>query len=117
MSSLFGNAGSGSANAQSAQGDISKDVEVKQPPEDSISDLSFSWQSEHLAVSSWDKKVRIYEIDGQGNSTGKAFFEHEGPVLSCTWSNVSLALHSACPIMSLRQAAKTTNAVSEAGRH
>lgn len=88
MSGLFG-AGQSSAAASATQGDISKDVQVQNPPEDSISDLSFSPTSDHLAVASWDKKVRIYEIDGQGNSAGKALFDHEGPVLSCTWSKVS----------------------------
>ena len=80
MSALFGQA--------SASGDISKDVALNTPPEDGISDLKFSPQSEHLAVASWDKKVRIYEINAQGGSEGKALFEHEQPVLSCCWSKV-----------------------------
>ncbi|KAL8746738.1 MAG: hypothetical protein Q9190_001296 [Brigantiaea leucoxantha] len=71
MSALFGQA--------SASGDISKDVALNTPPEDGISDLKFSPQSEHLAVASWDKKVRIYEINAQGGSEGKALFEHEQP--------------------------------------
>ncbi len=79
---------SGSPASTPTQGDLSKDVAVKDPPEDSISCLAFSRKSEHLAVASWDKKVRIYEIDGQGQSQGKALFEHEGPVLSCAWSPV-----------------------------
>jgi WD40 repeat protein len=70
-------------------GDLSKDVALNSPPEDSVSDISFSPQSEHLAVASWDKKVRIYEITQSGGSTGKAFFDHEAPVLSCHWSPVS----------------------------
>lgn len=61
---------------------------MKELPEDSVSDLCFSSKSEHLAVSSWDKKVRIYEIDAQGQSQGKAMLEHEGPVLCCAWSQV-----------------------------
>lgn len=88
MSGLFGSAASSSAAASSALGDISKDVVVRDPPEDSISDLAFSPVTDHLAVASWDKKVRIYEIDAQGNSQGKALFEHEGPVMSCAWSKV-----------------------------
>ena len=89
MSGLFGNATNTSASAaNSTTGDISKDVALSNPPEDSISDISFSPQSEHLAVASWDKKVRIYEINAQGGSEGKALFEHEGPVLSCCWSKV-----------------------------
>lgn len=85
MSGLFGSAAAASS-ANATQGDLSKDVQLSNPPEDSISDLAFSPASDHLAVASWDKKVRIYEIDAQGNSQGKALFEHEAPVLSCCWS-------------------------------
>lgn len=84
---LFSSASSTSSTSNAA-GDITKDVTLTAPPEDGISDLAFSPQSEHLAVASWDKKVRIYEIDGQGGSQGKALFEHEGSVLSCCWSKV-----------------------------
>lgn len=86
MSGLFGSAASTATS--SALGDLSKDVALTNPPEDSISDLAFNPQRDFLAVASWDKKVRIYEIDGQGQSQGKAMFEHEGPVLSCCWSQV-----------------------------
>ncbi|KAB8611408.1 hypothetical protein FH972_025913 [Carpinus fangiana] len=82
---LFGSA-TPAASTTPSQGDLSKDIPLASPPEDSVSDISFSPQSEHLAVSSWDKKVRIYEIDAQGQSQGKAMFEHEGPVLNCAWS-------------------------------
>ena len=88
MSGLFGSAASASA-PNATQGDLSKDVQVSTPPEDSISDLNFSPASDHLAVASWDKKVRIYEIDGMGNSKGMAYFEFEGPALNCAWSKVS----------------------------
>lgn len=92
MSGLFGGgATTAASNASATQGDLSKDVQVSNPPEDGISDLAFSPASEHLAVASWDKKVRIYEIDGQGNSQGKALFDHEAPVLSCCWSKVRTA--------------------------
>lgn len=91
MSSLFGQssaAAAASAANSSALGDLSKDIALTSPPEDSISDISFSPQSDHLAVASWDKKVRIYEIQSNGSSEGKALFEHELPVLSCHWSKV-----------------------------
>lgn len=87
MSGLFGSSSAASANP--TQGDISKDVPVKDLPEDSVSDICFSPAAEYLAVASWDQKTRIYEIDGQGQSQGKAMITHEGPVLSCTWSRVS----------------------------
>ncbi|KAI9815010.1 MAG: RNA export factor gle2 [Pycnora praestabilis] len=88
MSGLFGssNPSNSATTAPNTLGDISKDITLNAPPEDSISDLSFSPQTEHLAVASWDKKVRIYEINQQGQSEGKALFEHEAPVLSCCWS-------------------------------
>ncbi|KAI4212544.1 MAG: hypothetical protein LQ351_004796 [Letrouitia transgressa] len=86
MSTLFGQAANTGGGAGNTTGDISKDVALTSPPDDGISDVKFSPQSEHLAVASWDKKVRIYEINAQGGSEGKALFEHEQPVLSCCWS-------------------------------
>ena len=88
--SLFGSVGATATSAAQTNttGDISKDVALNSPSEDSISDLRFSPASEHLAVASWDKKVRIYEINEQGQSEGKALFEHEAPVLSCCWAPV-----------------------------
>lgn len=92
MAFFGGNAAQAGPSAAAAnannQGDLSKDIELSSPPEDSVSDISFSSQSEHLAVASWDKKVRIYEISASGSSVGKAAYEHEGPVLSVVWSKV-----------------------------
>jgi mRNA export factor len=87
MAGLFGSAAS--TSQANTLGDLSKDVALQSPPDDSVSDLSFSPQSDHLAVASWDKKVRIYAITQNGGSEGKAFFEHDAPVLSCHWSPVS----------------------------
>ncbi|KAI4162564.1 MAG: hypothetical protein LQ342_003795 [Letrouitia transgressa] len=86
MSTLFGQAANTGGGTGNTTGDISKDIALTSPPDDGISDVKFSPQSEHLAVASWDKKVRIYEINAQGGSEGKALFEHEQPVLSCCWS-------------------------------
>ena len=87
MAGLFASAAS--TSQANTLGDLSKDVALQSPPDDSVSDLSFSPQSDHLAVASWDKKVRIYAITQNGGSEGKAFFEHDAPVLSCHWSPVS----------------------------
>jgi len=93
MAGLFGSAAASSSSAANASaGDLKNDVALKDIPEDSVSDLAFSPQSDHLAVASWDKKVRIYEISANGDSQGKALFEHEGPVMSCAWSRVSTKL-------------------------
>jgi len=37
-----------------------KDVEMADPPTDSISSLSFSSQADYLAVGSWDNSVRTF---------------------------------------------------------
>ncbi|KAK2731978.1 hypothetical protein FQN57_003053 [Myotisia sp. PD_48] len=89
MAGLFGSISSTnatSASSNTSTGDLSKDVALASPPEDSISDLAFSSVSDFLAVASWDKKVRIYEINDQGMSEGKALFEHQAPVLNCCWT-------------------------------
>lgn len=87
MSGLFGS--TAASTTTTTQGDISKDVALTSPPEDSVSEIMFSPQSQHLAVASWDKKVRIYEINSQGQSEGRAAFEHDAPVLATCWSMVS----------------------------
>lgn len=75
-----------SAPASTGQ-ELMNDITVNNPPEDSISDMSFSPTQDLLSVASWDKKVRIYEIDpNTGNNQGRAMFEHDGPVLSSRWS-------------------------------
>jgi mRNA export factor len=88
MSGLFGSSANSTAN--NAAGDIKNDVALVSPPEDGVSEISFSPAAEYLAVSSWDKKVRIYEINPTNfQSEGRAVIEHEGPVLGCCWSKVS----------------------------
>ncbi|KAF7330392.1 Poly + rna export protein [Mycena venus] len=63
-----------------------KDIEMGDPPTDSISSVSFSGQADYLAVGSWDNSVRIYEVGAGGQSQGKAMYQHDGPVLSVCWN-------------------------------
>lgn len=70
----------------------SKDMEVSQSPADAVSSLSFSPQADFLAASSWDNQTRVYEIQGNGASVGKASIQHDAPSLSCCWSAVILRL-------------------------
>lgn len=64
------------------------DILVNNGPEDTVTDLAFSPQLDLLAVASWDKKVRIYDIDANtGQNQGRALFEHDGPVFSARWSS------------------------------
>ncbi|KAK6458137.1 WD40-repeat-containing domain protein [Scheffersomyces xylosifermentans] len=78
---------SSTATTTNTPGQVINDVNVNNPPEDSISDLSFSPQQDLLAAASWDRKVRVYEIDpNSGNNQGRAMYEHEGPVFSASWT-------------------------------
>ncbi|KAL1873823.1 hypothetical protein VTK73DRAFT_738 [Phialemonium thermophilum] len=85
MSGLFGS--SASATATNTVGDLKQDVQLNNGPEDTISDVAFNPTptdpKDFLAVSSWDKKVRIYEILGNGQGEGRHLYEHDGPVFSC----------------------------------
>ncbi|KAI6784192.1 uncharacterized protein J7T54_004738 [Emericellopsis cladophorae] len=99
MSGLFGGGSSTAASASNqTQGDLKSDVPLSNPPTDSISDLAFNPgqnQSDFLAVASWDNKVRIYEINGQGQSEGRYQYEHSQPVLNVDFSRDGTKIVSA----------------------
>ena len=87
MSFLNSSPSTSSASSTATGQELVNDILVNNPPEDSIEDISFSPQQDLLAVASWDKKVRIYEIDpNTGNNQGKALYEHKAPVFSSRWS-------------------------------
>jgi mRNA export factor len=96
MSALFGGTSSAAATA-STQGDLSKDVAMSDPPEDTVTDLAFSPTQDLLSISSWDKKVRIYEINSNGQSQGKLMYEHDAPVFSVDFSKVALSFPHPLP--------------------
>jgi WD40 repeat protein len=56
---FFGGASS-SALATSVSALAAKDIEVADPPTDSISSISFSSVADYLAVGSWDNNVRLW---------------------------------------------------------
>jgi mRNA export factor len=88
MSGLFGASSSAAAGSANTLGDLSKDIALTNPPDDSISDICFSPQADALAVASWDNKVRIYEVLESGASQPKASFDHTAAVFSVDWSKV-----------------------------
>lgn len=91
-----------------------KDMELDQPPEDSVSKVAFAPNSNYLVASSWDNNVscsvrmwletgtfylmhttyiitsqiRCYEVQATG-SICKAQQSHTGPILDCCWYQVS----------------------------
>ena len=61
--SFFGNTsttGVGATGNTSLSSD--KDVEVADPPTDSISSISFSSQADYMAVGSWDNSVGFHKL-------------------------------------------------------
>ncbi|KIK62473.1 hypothetical protein GYMLUDRAFT_41924 [Collybiopsis luxurians FD-317 M1] len=64
------------------------DTEIPNPPNDSISSLSFSSKADYLAVGSWDNSVRVYQVSpqSQGQSRGVGMYHHQAPVLSVCWN-------------------------------
>ncbi|KAK2865371.1 hypothetical protein FQN49_003647 [Arthroderma sp. PD_2] len=77
---------SSTSTATSNRGDVSKDVDLDNPPEDSISELVWSPIANHIAVASWDKSVRIYDVSRSIKGEGMALLSFPSPVLSCAWS-------------------------------
>ncbi|KAL2204168.1 WD40 repeat-like protein [Sarocladium strictum] len=97
MAGLFGSS-STSSSTTNTLGELKNDVPLENPPTDSISDLSFSPAPngpDFLAVASWDNKVRIYEIAGNGQSQGKHAYEHSQPVLNVDFSKDGTKVASA----------------------
>lgn len=57
--SFFGNAAGSSSSSTVAPASTEKDIEVADPPTDSISTISFSSAADYLAVGSWDNNVSL----------------------------------------------------------
>lgn len=70
-----------------------KDVEVVSPPGDGVSSISFSPTANHMAATSWDESVRVWEVSpAQWGGTGvqtaaKLMQKHSSPILSSCWSS------------------------------
>lgn len=79
--STFGGFGAASATTQSTN----KDIEVAQPPSDTISCIRFSPTANFLVASSWDNNIRCWEVQGNGTTVAKAEQSHSKPILSCCW--------------------------------
>ena len=87
----------GGGTATTGNFNPNKDVELSQPPQDSISSLHFSPVANYLVATSWDNQVRCYEIQADGRSAGKAATSHEQPVLCSAWSPDGSAVFTGVP--------------------
>lgn len=67
-------------------------LELQNTPADTISALAWSPVANHLAVASWDKTLRIYDVQVTGmatnsvNAVPRSLFSLQTPILSCAWT-------------------------------
>lgn len=81
--SLLARTGIGANNLEL---NLSNDRLVPNGPSDTVSHMEFSPTADLLSVASWDKAVRIYEVNGSTQeSQGRALYNHEAPVLDTAW--------------------------------
>ncbi|RYP60082.1 hypothetical protein DL770_010064 [Monosporascus sp. CRB-9-2] len=64
----------------------SKDIALPADAEDTISSVSWSPVSNHLAAASWDGKVRVYDVARNEPAVGVAMLRADGPVFDCDWA-------------------------------
>ncbi|RYP50245.1 hypothetical protein DL768_004182 [Monosporascus sp. mg162] len=79
----------------------SKDIALPADAEDTISSVSWSPVSNHLAAASWDGKVRVYDVARNGSAVGVAMLRADGPVFDCDWAKATVGSHEA-PIRGVR---------------
>ncbi|AQZ10852.1 GLE2 (YER107C) [Zygosaccharomyces parabailii] len=83
----FYSSSSGVSTTMATEKDLANDIVINNPAEDSVSDIAFSPQQDFLfSVSSWDNKVRIWDVQG-GVAQGRAQYDHQAPALCTRWSN------------------------------
>ncbi|KAG8905911.1 hypothetical protein FRB99_007991 [Tulasnella sp. 403] len=92
--SLFG-AGASSTSTSSTANDPTKDVELSNPPADSISCLAFSPTADFLAVSSWDNNDGSKVFSGGGDKAARMLdvqsgqssqvAAHDEPIKAVKW--------------------------------
>ena len=68
---------------------FANDTPLTNGPNDSVSELSWAPVRHHLAVSSWDSTIRVYDFNGSAAGIHKTTVTLSAPVLSCAWSKVS----------------------------
>eukprot|EP01134_Creolimax_fragrantissima_P008127 CFRG8127T1 len=93
------------------------DIDITNPPADSVSSLNFSPTSGYLVGSSWDNKVRVWEVTQQGASKSVAEKEHTQPVLDTCWSQDGSKVFSAGCDKALMQWDLGSNTFQQVGAH
>ncbi|KAI9291411.1 WD40 repeat-like protein [Neoconidiobolus thromboides FSU 785] len=66
--------------------DISTDLKVQFPPNDTVATLNWSPVADYFVVACWDGEVRVYQVHPNLSTSGVASYKHEGPVLVAKFS-------------------------------
>ncbi|KAI1212175.1 WD repeat domain-containing protein [Annulohypoxylon truncatum] len=77
---------SSSSSSSSVPCTLDKEVTLPSDAEDTISSVSWSPTSHHLAAASWDGNVRVYNVSPTGVARGVALLAAGGPILDCDWA-------------------------------
>lgn len=111
------NTRSTTSTTMATEKDLANDIIIQNAADDSISDIAFSPQNDFLfSVSSWDGKVRIWDVQG-GSAQGRSQFEHMGPVLSTRWSNDGTKIASGGCDNAVKLFDINTNQAQQIGNH
>ena len=65
-----------------------RDIEIVDQPQDSVSSLKWSPKANFLAASSWDNKVRVWQVENNGHNKPVTATTLEAPLLDCCWTGV-----------------------------
>jgi len=85
--------------SSSSQGNPNGDPELSNPPSDTISSVAWSSKANFIVGASWDKTIRCWEVQCQGNqinSVDKAQQTAEAPILCTEWHDVCFLFFFDC---------------------
>ncbi|VEL23942.1 unnamed protein product, partial [Protopolystoma xenopodis] len=106
-----------SAQPQATQ----KETEVQSPPADTVSCLRFSPESvahsTYLAATSWDNRIRIWEIMANGTTVPKAEQMHQAPAFGACWSQDGSKVFSVGADKSVQMWDLNSNQFTQIGAH
>lgn len=78
------------SNNNAATANPNNDLELPQPPSDAVSCLRWSPTANLLCAASWDKTVRVWQVELTGQVDLKFGHELQSPVLATDWAPVCL---------------------------
>ncbi|XP_017018824.1 protein Rae1-like [Drosophila kikkawai] len=101
---------------------MSQDIEVCEPPTDSISALEFgpfkSGWSSRLAAASWDNSVRVWEVQTEtGGAAPRCLHMMDSTVLDAVWSSEGSQLYMGDVTGKVQALDVATNTLTKIGNH